>query len=68
MKNGLFQSPIYNLAYLLPSWWAILELTVMKMDADSFAVGEAEQLTFRLKHFRLEWKQQTRVIRLARTD
>lgn len=50
MKNGLFQSPIYSLAYLLPSWWPILELTVMKTDADSFAVEEAEQLTFHLKH------------------
>lgn len=68
MKNGLFQSPIYNLTYLLPSWWPILELTFMKMDADSFAVEEAEQLTFHLKHFRLEWKQQDCVTRLDRTD
>lgn len=68
MKNGLFQSPIYNLAYLLPSWWPILELTVMKMDADSFAVEKAQQLTLNLKHFRLEWKQQNCVRHLDRTD
>lgn len=68
MKNGLFQSPIYNLAYLLPSWWPILELTVMKMDADSFAMEEAEQLTFHLKHFRLDWKQRNCVTRPDRTD
>lgn len=48
MKNGLFQSPIYTLTYLLPSWWLILELTVMKIDADSFEKGRgrAANLTF----------------------
>lgn len=49
MKNGLFQSPIYTLTYLPTSWWPILELTVMKMDADRFGLEEAEQLSLHLK-------------------
>lgn len=63
MKNGLFQSPIYTLTYLFTSWWPILELAVMKMDADRFGLEEAERLPFKALLAEMETRELHHVTR-----